>query len=469
MKLLILYLLLIKGGGIVSVPGDDVSQEDGSGDLNDLELSGDNFLVYDSTVSDSQDSSFLNDEDEIITLSDNDKGRSNLVIQPEKLIGPQYFVSRPGKKDIDKALSSAIISTTMIFPDKILDLAAEKRISCECECLDKYQYKHTDSKVDENVDFVFESGHVQDKCDETQEERCCGSEPGQPRFRFPGQKTKIPENHPTTDNSISGTEVISSLLNTDKFSTVHFHNQTEKLGTNLGSQTSWFLILDLEKSTKLELKLSARSKMSLLGRMNKKPQLKKFKFLEVLDGFTMDPLELFVKEGTWYFKITNEEPFDQEILLTISKQTNESDEAPACCDSNTRRIFGNLMKLDQEHRCQQGVYVGERGCLCSEGWFGTTCNISSEDCSKSFCHGNGECSTSENDLGMVSVMCQCEDGFSGDQCDQLSCSDDCGHHGVCQGGQCRCLQGWDGPGCNMTKSVETEIVCMESLIAEQGN
>ena len=457
---------------MVTDRGSAIQNVEGSGEFLELEISGDENLENESSDIDPPEI-LLNEEDEIVTLSD--RGRLNFdIIKPEKFIGPQYFVSRPEKSEIDKGLSQAVtdvnnfvslMSSEMRFPDKIINYGLEKKLSeCDCECLDRYHYQHSTGQEGDSVEIVLRDDATR-KCDKVRQERCCKSEdssPGQPRFRFPDQSQK-PSEEPPTSNKVTG---IEDLLSEDKFTTVHLEDKTENLQIEIGSETSWFVILHLKSDSNVELKLSARSTVGFLARKNQKPKLVDFDILGSLEGVNMIPSVLSLKEGIWYFKLTNEEAYDQEMLLSIS--LNKSTDDVICCESNNKVIFGTIISMNHQEKCQQGVYTGERGCLCNEGWFGITCNISQAQCSEQHCNTNGHCLLSLDEFGMEQLICQCHDDYNGEDCSKLSCSEDCGVNGVCQEGQCQCFQGWEGLTCNITKAITTETICMDALLAEEA-
>ncbi|XP_012884112.1 PREDICTED: teneurin-2 isoform X4 [Dipodomys ordii] len=79
------------------------------------------------------------------------------------------------------------------------------------------------------------------------------------------------------------------------------------------------------------------------------------------------------------------------------------------------------------------------GCLCSPGWGGLNCELARVQCPDQ-CSGHG---TYLPDTG----LCSCDPNWMGPDC-SVVCSVDCGTHGVCIGGACRCEEGWTGTACD---------------------
>lgn len=49
--------------------------------------------------------------------------------------------------------------------------------------------------------------------------------------------------------------------------------------------------------------------------------------------------------------------------------------------------------------------------------------------------------------------CRCEEGWTGEACDQRVCSPLCVKHGTCKDGKCECNQGWNGEHCTIGRSM----------------
>jgi len=56
------------------------------------------------------------------------------------------------------------------------------------------------------------------------------------------------------------------------------------------------------------------------------------------------------------------------------------------------------------------------------------------------CGGHGIC---------VSGICRCDDGWMGTGCDQRACHPRCNEHGICRDGKCECSPGWNGEHCTI--------------------
>ncbi|KAL0629756.1 Teneurin-4 [Plecturocebus cupreus] len=56
------------------------------------------------------------------------------------------------------------------------------------------------------------------------------------------------------------------------------------------------------------------------------------------------------------------------------------------------------------------------------------------------CGGHGVC---------VGGTCRCEDGWMGAACDQRACHPRCAEHGTCRDGKCECSPGWNGEHCTI--------------------
>lgn len=49
----------------------------------------------------------------------------------------------------------------------------------------------------------------------------------------------------------------------------------------------------------------------------------------------------------------------------------------------------------------------------------------------------------------IGGVCQCEEGWTGPECEQRDCHPRCIDHGICREGKCDCHQGWTGEHCTI--------------------
>lgn len=69
-------------------------------------------------------------------------------------------------------------------------------------------------------------------------------------------------------------------------------------------------------------------------------------------------------------------------------------------------------------------------------------SLSPTEICASDCGGHGIC---------VSGTCRCDDGWMGTGCDQRACHPRCNEHGTCKDGKCECSPGWNGEHCTIGK------------------
>lgn len=76
-------------------------------------------------------------------------------------------------------------------------------------------------------------------------------------------------------------------------------------------------------------------------------------------------------------------------------------------------------------------------------------SVSTEVCSVD-CGTHGVC---------MGGSCRCEEGWTGEACDQRVCSPLCVKHGTCKDGKCECHQGWNGEHCTIGKYIVRASLC----------
>uniref|UniRef100_A0A8B9H3P4 Tenascin-R n=1 Tax=Astyanax mexicanus TaxID=7994 RepID=A0A8B9H3P4_ASTMX len=135
-----------------------------------------------------------------------------------------------------------------------------------------------------------------------------------------------------------------------------------------------------------------------------------------------------------------------------------------CCGESS--VVG---RLDFVPQCSgHGTFSMEVcGCVCEDGWTGKNCSEARcvDDCSGQGVCVEGECvcdrdfggeNCSEarcpgdcSDRGLcVDGECVCEEAYSGEDCSVSRCLNDCSDQGVCVNGTCRCRTGFLGDDCS---------------------
>lgn len=74
------------------------------------------------------------------------------------------------------------------------------------------------------------------------------------------------------------------------------------------------------------------------------------------------------------------------------------------------------------------------------------------------CGGHGVC---------VGGTCRCEEGWMGTACDQRACHPRCNEHGTCRDGKCECSPGWNGEHCTIGREKE-KPTAFQRVIDDQG-
>lgn len=193
----------------------------------------------------------------------------------------------------------------------------------------------------------------------------------------------------------------------------------------------------------------------------------------VLSGLEKVPVFQYVPASSWYLSWETEPDYrekSQEIpgsqylcsflndfKIIIEQRT--SNITPRL--SYPIRYYGNLVIFGQAPFCRVILYIMYSiysffpgrldfvpgcsghgsfsfdlcGCICEEGWTGKNCSESRcpDDCS-----GQGVC---------VEGECVCDRDFGGDNCSEPRCPSDCSGRGLCIDGECVCEESFTGEDC----------------------
>lgn len=124
------------------------------------------------------------------------------------------------------------------------------------------------------------------------------------------------------------------------------------------------------------------------------------------------------------------------------------------------------------------------GCICEEGWSGKNCSEPRclDDCSGQGVCVEGEC-ICDRDFGgdncseprcpsdcsgrgvCIDGECACEETFSGEDCTLLRCLNDCSDQGLCNNGTCQCRPGYVGEDCSLVYCANN---CSKKGICKDG-
>ncbi|XP_056600184.1 tenascin-R [Triplophysa dalaica] len=137
----------------------------------------------------------------------------------------------------------------------------------------------------------------------------------------------------------------------------------------------------------------------------------------------------------------------------------------SCCGESS--VMG---RLDYVPQCGgHGTFSMEIcGCVCEEGWTGKNCSEPRcpDDCSGQGICIEGECVCDRNfggencseprcpsdcsDRGLcIDGECVCEEAYAGEDCSQSRCLNDCSDQGTCVNGTCQCRPGFLGEDCSL--------------------
>uniref|UniRef100_A0A8C9Q7L6 Tenascin C n=1 Tax=Spermophilus dauricus TaxID=99837 RepID=A0A8C9Q7L6_SPEDA len=149
----------------------------------------------------------------------------------------------------------------------------------------------------------------------------------------------------------------------------------------------------------------------------------------------------------------------EELEVLVSSLREQCTMGAGCCLQSAegtcphRFKTGKMMSRARPIPCFQSGFPGkllcqgallhynrgrcvENECVCDEGFTGDDC---SELVCPNDCFDRGRC---------INGTCYCEEGFTGEDCGQLTCPNACQGRGQCEEGQCVCDEGFAGADCS---------------------
>ncbi|XP_027141373.1 tenascin-R isoform X4 [Larimichthys crocea] len=130
-------------------------------------------------------------------------------------------------------------------------------------------------------------------------------------------------------------------------------------------------------------------------------------------------------------------PTIQQLATRVEMLEREVSMLRAQCGSGCCGESSAMGRLDFVPGCSgHGSFSFDLcGCICEEGWTGKNC---SEPRCPDDCSGQGVC---------VEGECVCDRDFGGDNCSEPRCPSDCSGRGLCIDGECVCEESFTGEDC----------------------
>uniref|UniRef100_A0A8C6TLY4 Tenascin R (restrictin, janusin) n=1 Tax=Neogobius melanostomus TaxID=47308 RepID=A0A8C6TLY4_9GOBI len=127
----------------------------------------------------------------------------------------------------------------------------------------------------------------------------------------------------------------------------------------------------------------------------------------------------------------------QQLVTRVEMLEREVSMLRAQCSSGCCGDSSVMGRLDSVSSCSgHGTFSFEIcSCICEEGWTGKNC---SEPRCPDDCSGQGIC---------VEGECVCDRDFGGDNCSEPRCPADCSGRGLCIDGECVCEESYTGADC----------------------